>query len=292
MKLCYGLLLSGKENQAIHLIKLLNVNDNEIMIHVDAKNDELYNSLYQLFSHEEHIHFTKRRIACSWGHVSLIEAMVELLNNVEPLTFDYYTLLSESCLPTKTDQEIKTYLEKHYPTEFIECFIKRSCRSRLHLYHYEITEKQRIHRNQIAFKEILLDFFFGWKIGNKDFKSWKVYHGTQWSTITHDFVSYAVKYIKEHDLLKKYQYVMFGDEHFMQEIFVHSPYFKNKNSKYKKRGAALTYINWKVLDAPKVLTMDDLKYLEQEDVLYARKFDEKSDKKIMEYLYHKREKVD
>ncbi len=285
MKICYGLIVYTKPHETKRLIDTINVNENYVVIHVDIKSEDLYQELIKKYEDDKNIFFVKDRLSSSWGTSKLAEVNLKLFQIAKDLDFDYFTLLSESCLPIKTDSEIKEFLSNNYGKEFMECRLQPFMRSRLHLYHKKFTPFMIKHRHWVAVKEVTLDLLFGWLIGNKNFKTWKLYYGTQWLTITKNFLVYTYDYMIKNDEIKKYEYTMMCDEHVYQKVMVNSPFKKNL---YKNgcREACLVYIDWNVIESPKKLTMDDLKYFENNpNFLYARKFEPKVDQEVIEYVY-------
>jgi hypothetical protein len=287
MKLCYGLLVSEKIDQIRNLINLLDVNDNEIVIHVDAKKDDIYFALKKEFSNNIHVHFIEDRINAYWAHISETEAAVRLFESVLNFVndFDYFTILSESCLPLYPDEELKAFLETNKGKEFINARYEKLKRSRLHLYHDKQTTLQRKHRNYVAVSEIIIDFLFGNIIGRKEFSSWTVPYSTIWMTITKELLEYLVKTIHKENLLEKYNYTLMQDEHIFADVFMKSPFYKNQY-KPNKKGKSLHYIDWKVINAPRVLTMKQYNkiYNPKTPCFFARKFDSSTDKEIIQKI--------
>lgn len=287
MKLCYGLLVSSKINQIKNLISLLDVNGNEIVIHVDLKKDDIYSELKKEYKSNKHIHFVENRIDSSWAHISETAAAVRLFEGVLEYVkdFDYFTILSESCLPLYPDEELKKFLEKNNGKEFIDARIDSSKRSRLHLYHDKPTALQRKHRNFVAFSEVIIDFLFGNIVGRKEFESWQVPYSVIWMTITKGLLEHLVNTIHKENLLEKYDNTLMQDEHIFADVFMRSPYLKNQYIP-GKRGTSLHCIDWKVINAPRVFTMKqyDKLYNPKTPCFFARKFDENKDSEIIKKI--------
>lgn len=295
MKLCYGLLASGKQEQCDNLIQLLNVNGNQIVIQIDAKSEPLYQFLYNKYKDDKNIHFAQNRFDVYWGGITTTTATLNLMRETLSLDYDYFTMVSESCLPLYPDEEIKAFFERHKGTEFIDVRFDWTKRSRLHLDHSKpYTAWQRKHRNILAFRDVVCDTLFGWAIGkNKQFKSWKVPTTLLWYSITKDCLKYLVETIDNNHLVEKYQNTLIADEHIWAEVLLSSPYYDKLFIK-GKRGGALLYCDWYTLNAPRLLTMKDYKkiYNPKYPCLYARKFDLKTEPEVVLKIYENRKNPD
>ncbi len=295
MKQVYGMMLSSREEQAINLINLLNVNNNELVIFVDKKSEELYQHLTSLFSNDPHIHFIKERIDVGWGDLTTSIATTSLLENSLIYDYDYFTMVSESCLPLYSDKQIKQFLSENKGKEFIDVRFDWTKRSRLHLVHdHPYSIKERKMRNLLATKDVIVDLLFPYLVKtNKQFKSFHVPTTLLWFTISKDCAKYLVDEIKKRELFKKYQNTLIADEHIFAEVLYKSPFYDKLFIK-GKRGGALLYCDWYVLNAPKSLTMKDYKriYNHKIPVLYARKFDLKANKELVNKIYQNRKNED
>lgn len=297
IKLCYGMMLSSREEQAMRLIDTLNVNGNQLVILVDKKSEELYQHLTAKYEKDPHIYFIKDRFDVYWGGITTSSATVSLIKNCLQFDFDYFTMVSESCLPLYPDLEIKGFLERHKGTEFIDCRFDWTKRSRLHLVHDKpYTAWQRKHRNWLAFRDVMVDTLFWYFCRtNKQFKSHKVPTTLLWFSLTKECATYMVKTIEEQKLLEKYANTLIADEHIFAEVIYNSKYY-DKLLLQKKRGGALLYCDWYVLNAPKSLTMKDYKRFYDPKMpypcLYARKFDMKTNPDVVDKVYENRNNPD
>ncbi len=295
MKICYGLMASSKQEQCEKLIDLLNVNDNKIVILIDKKSEPLYQYLYAKYSNDEHIYFIKDRFDVYWGGITTSIATVSLIKNALQFDFDYFTMVSESCLPLYPDEEIKAFLTRHKGQEFIDVRFDWTKRSRLHLNHDKpYTAWQRKHRNLMAMRDVFIDTFFGWAVGkNKQFKSFKVPTTLLWFTISKELCQYMVDTIEKENLIKKYENTLIADEHIFAEVVLNSKFYDRLFLK-KKRGGALLYCDWYVISAPKLLTMKDYEkiYNYKYPCLYARKFDLLTQGDIVNKIYENRKNKD
>ncbi len=291
MKIAYGMMLSSKPEQSQNLIDLLNVNGNELFILVDLKSQPLFELLYNKYHQDEHIHFIEDRFDVGWGDITTSKATVSLMKHTLNYDYDYFTMVSESCLPLYPDEEIKLFLEQNKGKEFIDVRFDWTKRSRLHLLHEKpYTKKQRKHRNILAFRDVVIDTLFPYLVKrNPQFKSFKVPTTLLWFTISKELASYLVHTIEKDNLWEKYKNTLIADEHIFAEVIYHSPFYQ-KLFRPGKRGGALLYCDWYVINAPKSLTMKDYQriYSHKVPVFYARKFDITTNKDVVERIYRNR----
>jgi len=293
MKLLYGMMLSSREEQAMRLIDTLNVNDNQLVILVDKKSEELFQHLKAKYGNEEKIYFIEDRFDVYWGGITTSTATTKLLEESLKFEYDYFTMVSESCLPLYPDSEIKGFFERNKGKEFIDVRFDWTKRSRLHLIHDKpYTAWQRKHRNILAFRDVFIDTFFPFFCHtNKDFKSHKVPTTLLWFSITKECADYMVKTIYNQKLLDKYKNTLIADEHIFAEVIYNSPFYDKLNIK-NIRGNALLYCDWYVINAPKSLTMDDYEKFYNPNnkfpILFARKFDMKSNPEVVDKIYQNR----
>lgn len=287
------MMLSSKLEHAKRLIDALNINGNKLVILVDKKSEEIYQSLYKDYNSDPNIYFIKDRFDVAWGGITTSEATISLIENSLQFDFDYFTMVSESCLPLYPDLEIKKFFEKNKGKEFIDVRFDWTKRSRLHLKHTKpYNAWQRKHRNLLAFRDVMIDTLFGWAIkGNPQFKPHKVPTTLLWFSITKELCKYMVKTIKEDNLFDKYKDTLIADEHIFAEVIYKSSFYQNVFAP-NVFGGALLYCDWKVINAPKSLTMKDYGKMYDPNMkypcLYARKFDMKGNPDVVDKIYENR----
>jgi hypothetical protein len=107
-------------------------------------------------------------------------------------------------------------------------------------------------------------------------KSFAMEHkGSQWVMLPRDFCQWAVTATVTADISRYLKRRLLSDELIMQTLFANSP-FQDRLAPFYRRG-----IIW---PGPKVMTMDDMAWLEKSDALFARKFDCELDREILENL--------
>ena len=101
------------------LLKSLDVNENDIYLHIDAKSDINITDLNDVVQQAE-LFFTER-ISVYWGGYSQIEATLILLKEATKTEHAYYHMLSGVDLPLKNIKQINAFYNKS-DREFIRFF--------------------------------------------------------------------------------------------------------------------------------------------------------------------------
>ncbi len=125
------------------------------------------------------------------------------------------------------------------------------------------------------------------KISRGEKSGLKYYGGAQWFSITGEFAEYIVEnFYKVY--WKHFRFGQILDEYAMQTIIVNSPfkdnlYLKGLSDDYR---GCMRYIDWE-RGTPYVFRSEDFEDLINSGYLFARKFDEKVDREIIERLYNR-----
>ena len=109
MKLAYIIQAHKGFKQLNILIDILSKNS-DVYLHIDLKNDYLYNRLKDHYLSQKNIFILSDRISVNWSGFSQIEATLNLLEAARGKNYDYITLLSGQDLPIKSHSEIIKFL--------------------------------------------------------------------------------------------------------------------------------------------------------------------------------------
>lgn len=282
--ICYALICYHSVEQTINLIGLLTKNTNNIVIvHVDLKAEELFLKLKERFFGNKQVLFLEQRVSISWGDNNLSAAEFKLFEESLKYEYDYLKLLSESCLPVKSDAYIKLFLKEHPNKEFIECFKLNSQKWRVSLFHTHKIGKIKRLFPIISAINWNINLYFGKRIGNKDFINEDFYIGTNWVLLTKGCIASVVDYVNKNKLIDKFKYSLCSDEAIVQYAIMRTPYYNNIYN--RERGGALNYSKWRLFNSPRVLTKKDIKEINKPDCLYARKFDLNFNRGFVESIY-------
>lgn len=271
-------------------IKLIDNPYNDIYIHIDKKSSISVDELKLIPKYSKI--FVYKEIATYWGDFSQIQVEIFLLKESTKISYQYYHLLSGVDMPLKSQKYIHDFFNKNYGKEFIH-FQAQSILSEkvkwIKYYHLLIKfsklTKIKCFNNIIAkLNDILI--FLQMLMGIDRCKGKMIFQsGANWFSITEDLAKYVLS--KEKWIYKHFKYTRSGDEIFLQTIVINSDFRYNLynlefNDDYK---ACMRYIDWKRGD-PYVFQEDDYDLLINSEYLWARKFDEKKDSKIIDKIYN------
>lgn len=260
-----------------HLLAAIDDKRNDIYLHIDAKTWFVDQQEIGTWVKESVLFFTPR-MDVRWGHTSLVECELLLLEQATLHgQYHYYHLLSGIDFPLKSQDEIHEYLSDkdreflayHYPGEYGDDYmhkikyyhpfmrwcgkggfdgpgIKNAIRRTLSFWQWKIVEKQK-----------------EWGIDRtKRYKDFQFVKGCNWFSITDDFARYIIACRRQ--IIKMSRFMNTPDEVFMASLAI--------NSQYKDRieNESLRCIDWKRGD-PYEYTIEDLPQLLGAKEFFARK---------------------
>jgi predicted nucleic acid-binding Zn finger protein len=270
------LLVHNNEKLVNRLIKHLS-KDFDVYVHIDKRFSIKINQLKNVFIY--------KKFKTYWGSFTIVIATLFLLKKAFEKGYDRYILISGQDLPIKTNNEIKNYFQNNsfeylnigkipngdgWPnmdrlTGYNLNNIYRGIKGKkvLKLLYRIISKLIRVFSRIIPRK---IDYDF--------------YGGDQWTNYTHNCVKKIFEYLgKDKKYIKRYKWTSCSDEIFFQRII-------SKLDGLKIEKNSLRYIDWKSgPEYPKILRMDDFQEIINSNSLFARKFDEKIDNKIIEMIY-------
>lgn len=259
-----------------------------IFIHIDKKNyDEISDKLIK----DTNVKILPKENCYSidWGSNEMVRATLELIKCALNSThnFLHFCLLSGQDLPLIDLGNLDKVLDKD--TNYIDIIDQSNPEYNRYLKLYEIPYPSWMSANKIfnkIIKRIYMLITGGFKNTFKIFKRKKpmkgeFYFGSQWWILNRGFVLYLIDFIEDNNyFLSYFDKCIIPDECFFQTII--------KNSKYNKNiSNSLTYVNWnggrRSPDTFKITDISKLKNLKK-NYLFARKFDESVDAKIIEIV--------
>ena len=199
-------------------------------------------------------------------------------------SYSYYHLLSGHDLPLKTQNEIHLFFEANKGMEFIhfgEAAWVGRVKKRLKyywLFQNYAGHSKRIDKMMLRYfdkigvvlqKRLMID-----RIRGLEFSA-----GSEWFSITDDFARFIVSqdgFIKHH-----FSHGLCADECFVQTIAVNSIF---KERIYAYNNGNCRYIKWGGSN-PCVLKDDDFNAIMSSGCLFARKFDEAIDARIIDRIF-------
>lgn len=302
MKKIYLILAHTAPEQLKRLILRLDCPLSIFYIHVDLKSDlEKFEAWEEL--KKDNIVFVKNRVNCIWGDFSMVNATLNLIENV--ITNEQEglcVLISGSDYPIKSLEHIDSFLSQNYDKIFID--LKEA--DQVWPEFKERVEKYRINLNSgrgqskliksgisrevikmLLFGQITINQFLTVVFKKRNLNlNMEYFGGSQWWAMNLSNLSIIFNYIQEN---KKVLFDFFQYSHVPDEFFFHSIIMKLKENGSKfDLEPSLTYVNWSRLDCPLPVTFNSADYGElasqPEGRLFARKFHPNVDSTILDLL--------
>ena len=255
--------------------------NNDIFIHMDAKN-KTYDPAETLKLVKYSRVFHTPRIKVSWGSYSQVEADLLMLEAaVSQGNYEHYHILSNACLPIKTQKEIVEFFEANHGLEFLSFQSDTFSFDERVKYYYFFQEKigrannilQRLFRKITIMLQKILHVS-----RNRGIKFQK---GSDWLSITDEFARYV---LTQKDWIRKtFRGTYIPTECWLHTLLVNSEF---KDNLYHKDfdddivKGSMRLIDWK-RGGPYTFTIDDLELIKQSEAMFARKFDENVDSEII-----------
>lgn len=226
------------------------------------------------------IYPSDKRFNIRWGHSSMVDATLSLLKQAKAnCSYDYYHLLSGVDMPLKNQEYIHDFFDNNPSLEYVTCEYSDEWLHRFKYYHFfrGIQRKRGSIIGKILTGGDLISIQIQkiLRVNRLKNKQFKIYKGSQWFSVTNDFVSYLLS--REEDIDRLIQFSLCADESFIQTIIMDSPFKKSL------AGTNLRLIDWK-RGEPYTFQITDKDELMNSEMLFARKFDEDIDFNIVHEL--------
>lgn len=272
------------------LIQLLDYEDCDFYIHVDRQGSYVDREILQACAEKSKV-FIYRKYKVHWGTNSITNAELYLLKQAIKGKYDYYHILSGADLPIKSKNQIMQFFENNNGKEFVHFGTKQyqnDIQQRYNVYHFFSKQlgRKRDKKLWVDLETYSLAIQRRLKIDRTRKKDFSFYGGSNWCSITSGFAEYAVKNYSKYK--KAFWATQISDEAVWQTILMDSPYhdklyISGFDNNYN---ACLRYIDWN-RGTPYVFKNKDFDELMASNCIFARKFDSKTDKDIIEKIYRK-----
>lgn len=288
----YALVVHNNLWQLNKLIELLDHERNDLFIHIDKKS---------ILKEEDIKTLTKggsirvyKEIKTYWSDCSLTQVEIFLIEKIREtkIDYEYIHMLSGADLPLKSQDEILSFYDENKGKEFVEYqidgkFLDKPYRDRIKYFHV-LTKYYRNKNKLIRYFSILVEYlclFFQAIFGvNRLNKGEEWARGSNWFDITLDLADYVLS--KKEEIERRFKMTRASDESFLP-LVVHNSSFRDKLYLKTFDGdmrANMRYIDWKRGD-PYTFLNKDYDDLVSSKLLFARKFDQNVDKKIIERMF-------
>lgn len=288
MKIAYIILCHKNLEQTNLLINQLDDGNCDFFVHIDRKCP-----ICNFDSNRVFLVSNENRVDIKWAHVSMIYATINAMKLLKSngTIYDYVFLISGQDFPIKSNAEIQNFLVQNGDSNFIQI-----------LDHSNKDYLRYLKRNSLNYSDFIIKPSFLAKVlkklyiiitggSNKTFKIFKRKNtlnttfefGSQWWAFTFDCFCWILSYIEEHpEYLEYYKNCLTPDESFFQTLFMVSPFANTKKD-------FLTYLEWSENNNnPRLFLENDFDLLmNQNNKLFARKFDFSVDKGIVDKITNK-----
>ena len=288
-KHAYLILAHQRFGQLRKLLGTLDDPRNDIFVHVDKRSS---------FNPEEWkdacknagLYFIPKRYRVHWGGFSIIRSELELLReSTANGKYEYYHLLSGMDLPIKSQDAIHAFFKEHAGSEFLNFWKPEGIESRF-MYYTPLPERNRNFVTRfINSAAKRLQMLVGFSINKGiDFK-----YASQWFSITDECASYVLS-MKDW-IEKTFRHASICDEIFLATLVWNSPfkdrlYDATEADKQSVNESSMRYLDWRSEGGryprrhPRIFTAGDFDMLMKVPHMWARKFDEKTDGKIIDMI--------
>lgn len=266
-------------------ISLLDSEFFDFYVHIDKKSNIEINDIKNICKRSQIYVF--KEIKIRWADYSQVQCEIFLLNKAVKGKYSYYHLISGVDMPLKKPKEIYDFFENSKNKEFItfEADIIPKIKIDWIRYYYffgRISKNSKIVKI-LEFCSILIQKILG--INRIKDRNIIYMNGDNWFSITHKLVLYVLS--QQQLLERQYRYTKSPDEIFLQTI-VYNSNFKNNlyNKNYNNNhDSCMRKIDWN-RGRPYTYRIEDFDELISSNCMFARKFDEKKDIKIVNKLYN------
>lgn len=271
------------------VIQLLSGKYSEFIIHIDAKVDISTYEEIELLGQRPDVFIVKERIKVQWGGFSHVRVIIDLMKRaVAQNTSCYVHLLSDSCFPVKTMQEIYDFVEQNKGNEYIDYEELPSKNwayggvNRIEHYHmHDLTNLKKSHFLwHLNEKLMLVQKHLGLK--RKNHLKWQPYYGgSTWWTLSGEAVEYCVDLIDNSPKFEnQFSHTFCFEESCIQTILMNSRF------KDKVQNNNLRHIDWSNRHGNMPANLDETDYelLVNNEYLFARKFVSPYSDKLLEQL--------
>lgn len=261
------------------LVKALDDARNDIYIHFDAKCKTLPNIECKAAG----LYILQERIDVRWGDYSQIETemrLFEYAHNMQDKTgtrYQYYHLISGVDIPLKSQDYIHNFFNTHQGKELLGYYqghLQLELRKKVQLYHLfpnNFTKERNLNIGSIIRALFCrIQSLLGYK-RNKDIE---LVRGTQWASVTNDFVEFLIS--KKKEIQKRFHHTFCADEVYKHTLCWNSHFKDRIYNPTNEALGCMREINWVITDSESFLpsfTMNDYERLKNSPMLFARKFD-------------------
>ena len=256
------------------LVRCLDDIRNDIYIHWDSKSS----CVPELKTESSSLYILDQRVSVNWAGFSMVEAEFCLFKEAYSKgPYAYYHLISGADLPIKPQDYIHSQCEIMAGTEFVAFANASQQEIDFRTQHYFLFPED-FRTNNILKRGLRYLFLKYQDIAHKKRSDYAFKKGSQWCSLTQDFVSYLI--YQEEKVKKLFSHTFSPDELFIQTICYNSPFYENVKKSESEFDGNLRFIKWKDGELLPI-EESDLEEMKMSDKWFARKFTS-SDQKLID----------
>lgn len=280
------------EQLNLFLEQLLQDKDTDIFIHVNALCKDIISSIMV----SDRIFISEKNIPIHWGSDEILKAVLimyqEVIDRNEP--YGYVIVCTGQDLLIRED--LDSYLTQYDGRIFIESKRADQGFARAKLFHkwpdiYRRKYDFKLHPIRIArslrFRALMRFPYFYKKPVFSNGTNIIFYYDMFWHVFPFKVVQYINEYLYSHnEFMEIYTNAIIPEENFFTTLLMNSPY-SSQISFVDGKSDSLTYIKGCKNNHPPILTKQDIPLIENSGYFFARKFDMRVDKEVIDYFHNK-----
>ena len=284
-KHAYFILAYNNPSQLKTLISLLDDERNDIYVHIDRDSVNFPMGIFRNLTYKSKL-IIAPRISIKWAEYSQVDLQFRMLKLAKKENYRYYHFMTGMDMPLKSQDEIHEFFDQS-DREFMGIVPKESEYQRRHVrYMYPLLKLKCYHSVKavrvLSECGVTLQKYIGIdRTKKRNTENWTLVDGWDWFSITNDFAEYV---LKQEDVVKRlFQYAKCPSEMAFQTVLFNSPFRDKLFDMSDLQKAAARLIDWK-RGRPYVFRSTDFNELINSPFMFARKFDENIDSRIIEML--------
>lgn len=270
------------------LVQQLDHERNDIYIHIDKRSGKFDESRIKNLCARSKVTFIPR-MKVYWGDSSMVECELRLIEAAlaSGEDYTYMHLLSGADLQIKDSEKIFSFFDANPDRQFIALRNPLSGINGMNRYHYFMRLRAwnkyiaRILDMISAFVQRLL------KVNRLKGTAYRICKCQQWFSITGACAAYTVS---QREFIEKYtKYTSCSDEMAIGTVIANSEFWPQVYEPFRSPGGHMRLIDRDRNEgaSPHTFTMDDWDMIEKSPYFWARKFDLKRDREVIEKVFER-----
>lgn len=283
------------EQVNILINQLITDGETDIYVHVDKKAEDKIKSL---IISGDHVFFIHNNVSINWGENGLLKATLNSYREILATGQQYKYVLMVTGQDLLIRDGLDDFLEKSNGRAYIDCdndkpeYYNRFKKAMLlHPWPKVFLNRYDFKLNPIkVLRALRLRTYMLFPNLNRkklsfDVNNMQFYYDKVWHAFPIEIVKYIIEFLDDHpDFWDIYENSFMADEGFFTTVIENSP-FKDRIIFENGRCKSITFNKKAVNNHPPILTMDDInEILNSHNTFFARKFDIRVDKEVIEYF--------